>query len=49
MVTLCMLDSIVCLKNIVTNYPRHVLIDFREDGVTPFATLWKHGLKGNKV
>ncbi|KAJ5162099.1 hypothetical protein N7492_007491 [Penicillium capsulatum] len=27
----------------------HVLIDFREDGVTPFATLWKHGLKENKV
>ncbi|KAJ5114293.1 TCTP family protein [Penicillium alfredii] len=27
----------------------HMLIDFREDGVTPFATLWKHGLKENKV
>lgn len=27
----------------------HVLIDFREDGVTPFATLWKHGLEGMKV
>ncbi|CAI7670928.1 unnamed protein product [Penicillium pancosmium] len=27
----------------------HVLIDFREDGVTPFATLWKHGLKEIKV
>ncbi|KAJ5259582.1 TCTP family protein [Penicillium angulare] len=27
----------------------HVLIDFREDGVTPFATLWKHGLNEMKV
>lgn len=28
---------------------RHVLIDFREDGVTPYATLWKHGLEEMKV
>lgn len=28
---------------------RHILIDFREDGVTPFATLWKHGLVETKV
>ncbi|RJE18040.1 TCTP family [Aspergillus sclerotialis] len=27
----------------------HILIDFREDGVTPFATLWKHGLVETKV
>lgn len=27
----------------------HVLIDFREDGVTPFATVWKHGLEEMKV
>ncbi|KAL4806708.1 TCTP family protein [Aspergillus unguis] len=27
----------------------HVLIDFREDGVTPYATLWKHGLEEVKV
>lgn len=27
----------------------HVLIDFREDGVTPYATLWKHGLEEYKV
>jgi hypothetical protein len=27
----------------------HVLIDFREDGVTPYATLWKHGLEETKV
>lgn len=28
---------------------RHVLIDFREDGVTPYATVWKDGLKTIKV
>lgn len=28
---------------------RVVLIDFREDGVTPYATIWKHGLKEVKV
>ncbi|PYI32572.1 TCTP family protein [Aspergillus indologenus CBS 114.80] len=27
----------------------HVLIDFRDDGVTPYATLWKHGLREVKV
>jgi hypothetical protein len=27
----------------------HVLIDFREDGVTPYATVWKHGLEEMKV
>lgn len=27
----------------------HVLIDFRDDGVTPYATLWKHGLEEMKV
>ncbi|KAJ5458737.1 Translationally controlled tumor protein [Penicillium sp. IBT 31633x] len=27
----------------------HVLIDFRDDGVTPFATVWADGLKEMKV
>ncbi|EER29785.1 hypothetical protein D8B26_002523 [Coccidioides posadasii str. Silveira] len=27
----------------------HVLIDFREDGMTPYATIWKHGLEEMKV
>ncbi|KAM0812508.1 putative Translationally controlled tumor protein [Seiridium cardinale] len=26
-----------------------VLLNYREDGVTPFFTFWKHGLKGEKV
>ncbi|ETN42683.1 uncharacterized protein HMPREF1541_01840 [Cyphellophora europaea CBS 101466] len=27
----------------------YILVNFREDGVTPFATIWKHGLKEEKV
>lgn len=27
----------------------YVLVDFREDGITPFATIWKHGLVPMKV
>ncbi|EEP78094.1 conserved hypothetical protein [Uncinocarpus reesii 1704] len=27
----------------------HVLIDFRDDGITPYATIWKHGLEEMKV
>ena len=26
-----------------------ILVDFREDGITPYATIWKHGLKEEKV
>lgn len=39
----------LCTIPKLTVCPRHILIDFRDDGVTPFATLWKHGLKENKV
>ncbi|KAJ5343780.1 hypothetical protein MYU51_002401 [Penicillium brevicompactum] len=28
---------------------QYVLINFREDGVTPYAIVWKHGLKETKV
>lgn len=27
----------------------YILVDFREDGMTPYATIWKHGLKQEKV
>jgi hypothetical protein len=27
----------------------YVLVDFREDGMTPYATVWKHGLEEYKV
>lgn len=26
-----------------------VLLNYREDGVTPYMTFWKHGLKEEKV
>ena len=28
---------------------RVLLLNYREDGVTPFVTIWKHGLKEEKV
>ena len=28
---------------------RLVLVDFREDGLTPYLTIWKHGLVETKV
>lgn len=27
----------------------YVLVDFREDGITPYATIWKYGLEEYKV
>jgi Translationally controlled tumour protein len=27
----------------------YILVDFREDGMTPFVTVWKHGLEEYKV
>ena len=27
----------------------YVLVDFREDGMTPYVTVWKHGLEEYKV
>jgi len=26
-----------------------ILLNYREDGMTPYVTLWKHGLKEQKV
>lgn len=26
-----------------------ILLNYREDGVTPYVTVWKHGLKEMKV
>lgn len=36
-------------RNLKLTVPRHVLIDFREDGTTPYATVWADGLKEMKV
>ena len=27
----------------------YILVDFREDGITPYVTVWKAGLKEYKV
>ena len=27
----------------------YVLVNFREDGITPYATIWKYGLEEYKV
>lgn len=26
-----------------------ILVDYREDGITPYATVWKHGIIEEKV
>lgn len=28
---------------------RVVLLNYREDGITPYIVVWKHGLKEEKV
>ncbi len=30
-------------------FSRVVLLNYREDGTTPYVTVWKHGLKAEKV
>ena len=27
----------------------YVLVDFRDDGITPYATIWRYGLEEYKV
>lgn len=36
-------------KHILTKFYRVILMNYREDGVTPFVTVWKHGLTEMKV
>lgn len=39
---LCRLDvTLICC--------RVVLLNYREDGTTPYVVVWKHGLKEEKV
>ena len=33
----------------LTAFPRVVLLNYREDGVTPYVVVWKHGVKEVKV
>lgn len=34
---------------LLTFVPRVILLNYREDGVTPYVTIWKHGVKEEKV
>ena len=36
-------------KTALANMTRVILMNYREDGVTPFVTVWKHGLTEMKV
>lgn len=33
----------------LTPFCRIVLMNYREDGVTPYVIVWQHGLQGMKV
>lgn len=37
------------VEEITDLYNRVALMNYREDGVTPYITVWKHGLVGEKV
>lgn len=39
-----------CKRNtLYLHFHRIALLNYREDGVTPFITFWKHGLEEMKV
>ncbi len=42
-------DYDIYMGESMNNEGMYVLVNFREDGITPFATVWKHGLKEEKV
>jgi len=42
-------DYDVYMGESMNNEGMYILVNFREDGVTPFATIWKHGLEEMKV
>ena len=37
------------LEALMLTLLRVVLLNYREDGVTPYITIWKHGLSEMKV
>jgi len=37
------------VENFAKSIPRVVLLNYREDGTTPYIIVWKHGLKEEKV
>ena len=44
----CELPLCTEIEDVLIIY-RVVLMNYREDGVTPFVTVWKHGLIEMKV
>jgi len=42
-------DYDVYMGESMNNEGMYILVNFREDGSTPFATIWKHGLEEMKV
>jgi Translationally controlled tumour protein len=42
-------DYDIYMGESMNNEGMYILVNFREDGVTPFATIWKHGLEEMKV
>lgn len=42
-------DFDVYMGESMNNEGMYILVNYREDGITPFATIWKHGLKEEKV
>lgn len=37
------------LETVKLTMRRVVLLNYREDGITPYVAIWKHGLKEMKV
>lgn len=37
------------LRILLTDFGRVVLMNYRDDGVTPYVIIWKHGLSEMKV
>ena len=42
-------DYDIYMGDSMNNEGMYILVDFREDGITPYATIWKHGLEEMKV
>ena len=45
----CMHSFEVCCQYTANMSYRTVLLNYREDGVTPYVTVWKYGLTEMKV
>lgn len=42
-------DYDIYMGESMDNTGMYILVNFREDGITPFATIWRHGLEEMKV